>query len=87
MSKPKIELGDVVRDTITPFKGVVIAETNWLHGCRRLVVQPQALHEGKPIESQSFDEPQLTIVQKKNHVPERDPGGPRPEPTRAKAPR
>jgi hypothetical protein len=82
----RIELGDVVRDSITGFEGVVIADTSWLHGCRRLTVQPSALHDGRPVESCSFDELQLLLVRKSGHEPQRDAGGPRPEPSRAKAP-
>jgi hypothetical protein len=85
----RLELGDVARDTITGFEGVVIAETKWLHGCRRLMLQPRALHEGKPIDAVSFDEPQLAYVEIAcvDGVPVEgtaDTGGPRPEPRRGR---
>jgi hypothetical protein len=82
-----IELGDEVRDTITGFAGVVIGLTQWLHGCRRITVQPRELKDGKPIEAMSFDEPQLEVVKAAN-TPEpvkqerARTGGPRPEPQR-----
>lgn len=79
----EVQLGDVVRDSITTFEGVAIGITDWLNGCRRIIVQPRALHEGKPVEAINFDEPQLIMV-----TPVARPvmavrtGGPRPAPTR-----
>ncbi len=77
-----LNLGDVAKDTITGFVGVVVAQTTWLHGCRRFTLQPQGLFEGKPIDSQTFDEPQLTLVKAKTQKATTDGGGPRPEPRR-----
>lgn len=84
----QIALGDQVKDTITGFDGIVVAITNWLNGCRRITIQPKALHEGKPIESQTFDENQLSVV-KADAFKEgtHETGGPRPEPARPRAPR
>ena len=82
-----IKLGDIVRDTVSGFEGVVIAEHQWLHGCKRLSVQPQKLHDGKPIEAQCFDEPQLELVQARKVQGKRDTGGPRNEPSKPSAPR
>lgn len=78
----RIKLGQTARDTITGFEGVVVAETKWLHGCVRLTVQPREMKDGKPIESQTFDEPQLETVPKRKEKGTGDTGGPRPEPTR-----
>ena len=58
----KVGLGDVVRDTITGFEGVVCAKTEWLNGCVRVQVQPKQLREGKPIEAHTFDIEQLELV-------------------------
>jgi hypothetical protein len=77
-----IKLGDTARDTITGFEGVVVAETQWLHGCRRLTLQPKGLHEGKPIETSTFDEPQCVLVETDNPKRDISTGGPRPEPRR-----
>jgi hypothetical protein len=57
-----IELGDIARDTITGFTGVVIAKTDWLHSCCRITLQPKELKDGKPVEAQNFDEPQLELI-------------------------
>lgn len=77
-----INLGDEVEDTITGFTGVVIGVTKWLHGCRRLAVQPRELREGKPVDPVSFDEPQLRLVRPEVAAGTSDRGGPRPEPQR-----
>ncbi len=63
----RIELGWKVKDTITGFTGVAVAFYDYLHGCRRIEIQPTELHEGKPIAAQSFDEPQLKVVSRKVH--------------------
>jgi hypothetical protein len=80
-----IQLGDTARDTITGFEGVVIGISEWLYGCRRMIIQSKGLNEGKPIESQSFDEPQLVLVSALNPPqPVAATGGPRPTPTRGR---
>lgn len=81
-SQQSIHLGDTVRDTITGFEGVVIADTTWLNGCRRLMLQPPTLHDGKPIEAVSFDVEQLVLVKAKDAPAAKPHGGPHPEPTR-----
>ncbi len=74
-----IELGDEARDTVTGFTGVVISEHKWLHGCRRLTLQPRELKDGKPIDSHTFDEPQLELVRRAAAKGTDDTGGPRDE--------
>lgn len=62
----KINLGDKVKDSVTGFVGIAVGRTIWLHGCDRLVVQPEGVNkEGKLFENQTFDEPQLVVVKKK----------------------
>lgn len=87
--KPSIQLGDYARDRLTGFEGYVICESQWLYGCRRLTLQPTALHEGKAVESSTFAEPQVEIVTGKEPFSveisqPRKTGGPRPEPTRGR---
>lgn len=78
----RIELGDTARDTITGFKGVVIARTQWINNCDRLMLQPPVDKEGKVPEACSFDEPSLELVKAgPAHKPVKT-GGPRPEPRR-----
>ena len=75
-----INLGDAVRDEITGFTGVVAAKTEWLNGCVRFGVQSRNLVEGKPVEMQWFDEPQLKIIGKveEGQLISAVVGGPRP---------
>lgn len=68
VSRP-IRLGDRVKDRITGFTGIVICETTWLNGCRRFGLQPEKLHEGKPVEDRYFDEGQLVNVKADVHQP------------------
>lgn len=85
--------GDRVRDRISGLEGIVVGEHQWMFGCRRLSVQPDKLHEGKPIDNVTFDEPQLVLMQSAaftpaaveqapavaSSVPAARPGGPRNE--------
>lgn len=80
--KGETELGDIAKDTITGFQGVVIGITKWLHGCRRITIQPQSLKDGKPLEAHGFDEPQVKIIKKAAFAETADTGGPKPEPLR-----
>lgn len=60
----RINLGDLVKDSITSFTGIVVADTQWLHGCRRLNVQPRELDKDNKIQDlQSFDELQLVLIE------------------------
>ncbi len=57
-----IKLGDIAKDTITGFQGVVTARTRYLSNVDRLTLHPPAIKDGRPIESRSFDETQLERV-------------------------
>jgi hypothetical protein len=89
-----IGLGDRVRDRISGLEGIVIGITDWLYQCRRPIVQPTTLTDGKPTDSLSFDEPQLELLEKAafkvqvEEVAEPSPktGGPRATPTRRSDP-
>ena len=89
MSEVVVELGDSVKDTITGFSGVVVAITTWMYGCRRIIVQPKKVGaDGKPVDNQAFDEPQLKVTRRANVSDKtteqrRKKGGPRPLPTKA----
>lgn len=78
----KIELGDTVKDTITGFQGVAIAQYLYLNGCVRINIQPEELREGKPIEDQAFDIEQIQVVKKAKSKVVVPSGGPQPEPTK-----
>lgn len=57
----KIELGDLVKDELSKFKGIVNAIHIYLHGCVRMTV----VTTDKEPKSMTFDLPQLILVKKK----------------------
>lgn len=74
MATEQIELGDKAQDKITGFVGIVMGHTKWIHGCDRFTLQPLGLDkDGKPIEMRTFDEAQLSIVEKHAYVGDRPP--------------
>jgi hypothetical protein len=81
-----INLGDTAKDTITGYKGVVIAETNWLNGCRRLTIQSKEMKDGRPIDTVTFDVEQLELVSKAKISISRPGGGTRENISRSKDP-
>lgn len=84
----KINLGDKARDSVSGFAGVCVARTEWLNGCWRHTLQPQALDkDGKPQGTETFDEFQLELVEAKQvPVGSKETGGPRSEPARQRDP-
>ena len=75
-------IGKVVRDKVTGYQGIVTGRTTWLNGCARVIVQSQKLHEGKPVDSQWFDQPQVEIVDVKGLKRQSvKTGGPKPDPS------
>lgn len=56
------KLGQTVEDTVSGFKGVVIARTEWLNGCTRICVQPKVNEKGELPDAKDFDEPQLRAL-------------------------
>lgn len=70
-------LGDQVIDTVSGFKGVAVAEHNYLHGCCRMTVQPPVNEKGELPEDRTFDLPQLEIVEENvAEIGDRTVGGP-----------
>lgn len=70
-----IRLGAKVRDKVTGLTGIVVCRSEWLHGCVRIVVQPQELKDGKPVESSVFDEPSLEVIENVANVTPPPSGG------------
>ena len=79
-----IQLGDKVKDTVTGFKGIAVAITQWLNGCDRVTVQPQGLKkDGSVYDTYCFDVTQIEYCGRaKVKTGERDTGGPRPSPAK-----
>lgn len=60
-----IELGDLVKDKITNFEGIVVAIDIWLSGCKRIAVRSQKLNDlNKPLDLEWIDDCQLEIIEK-----------------------
>ena len=57
-----VGLGARVKDPISGLTGIAVSRTEFLYGCVRVGVQPEALHDGKPIDQVFVDEPQLEVV-------------------------
>lgn len=81
-----IELGDVARDTITGFEGLVTAHHKYITGCDRISMQSRILgSKGEPQLAQGFDLPYCELLEKaviKRIPAAAERGGPRDDPQR-----
>lgn len=78
MSK-EIKLGDKVKDSVTGFKGIAIAITEHLHGCKQIAIKPEGMDkDGKTYSAESFDLPQIELIEAKKVERKTDTGGPKP---------
>lgn len=63
----KFDYGDLVKDKITGFTGIVAGISQWGFKCVRIGVQSQVeKKDGIPIDPQWFDEYQLEVVKPKH---------------------
>jgi len=77
-----LKLGSRVKDTISGFTGILTARTEWLYGCIRVSIEPEVLHEGKPIEAQWFDEERVVELEAPIEItPSESTGGPQKDPS------
>ena len=60
-----VNLGDEVTDTVSGFKGIAVSRHSYLQGCDRISIQPSIDKNGKLMDSESFDEPQLKVLKTK----------------------
>lgn len=65
--KFKFDCGDLVRDSVTGFTGVVTNRTQWMNMCNTYSVQPVDLKDGRPQDPVGFDEPQLDLAKKDSY--------------------
>lgn len=88
MTTQRVQLGDEAQDTVSGFAGVCVARTEWLNGCWRMTLQPKGLDkDGKPQETQTFDDFQLEVTKPKvQPVGSKETGGPRDAPVRPRDP-
>lgn len=88
MTGQKFQNGDVVKDIVSGYVGMIVATTLWLNGCYRYTVQPREINKetGKPTDDCAFDEHQLILVKatafqaETKKATKHDTGGPRPTP-------
>ena len=71
MPKRRITLGEDVVDKITGFKGKVVADANYIFGCRQLWVQPPVDEKGSWVKPQWIDEPSLKLIKKPKSKPKK----------------
>lgn len=57
-----VNLGDKVKDPVTGLTGIVTGKTEWLWGCRTIVIQPAELKDGKPVDTVCLDEDRVEVV-------------------------
>lgn len=60
--KQPAQLGDEVKDSVSGFRGVVVAVTDWLNGCKRITVQPPIKKDGTLPGTETFDAEQINVV-------------------------
>jgi hypothetical protein len=59
----RIELGSLVKDSVTGFEGVVTGRSEYITGCAQILVQPPVKRNGEFVESRWFDEPRCVLKQ------------------------
>lgn len=58
----KFEMGEVLKDKVTGFQGVVMARTEYFTDCTHYGLCSQTLKDGKPIDWEWLDETRLIQV-------------------------
>ena len=72
----EFEIGDLVKDKITEFVGVVTSRTQLINNCNTYEVQSRELKDGVPQDPQHFDQAQLQAIFKGLHIFCQEKGGP-----------
>jgi hypothetical protein len=60
----KFNVGLLVKDKVTGFKGIIRVRAQYLTGCNRYGIQSQELKDGKPTDWVWFDEDELITLKK-----------------------
>jgi len=58
----KFELGEILKDRVTGFGGVVMGRTEYFTDCTHYGLCSQSLKDGKPMDWEWFDETRLVRV-------------------------
>jgi hypothetical protein len=80
---PSIDVGDLARDRVSGFEGIVTGRSVFLNGCARILITPRGLNDkGEPKEAHWFDDLQCERVQTNAYSlgPDRKTGGPQNDP-------
>jgi hypothetical protein len=72
----KFELGQKVKEKVTGYEGIIVTRSEHLYGCMVYAVKSEKLHDGKPIDSQWFDEGSLEVIGKGKTDHVKQGGGP-----------
>ena len=56
-----MKLGQIARDKITGFKGVLTGHANYLTGCDQYLLSPKCKEDGSHIDGRWFDEGRLEV--------------------------
>jgi len=64
----KFELGEILKDKITGFQGVVMGRTEYFTECTHYGLACQTLKDGKPMDWEWFDETRLAHVEGANVI-------------------
>ena len=81
MKRFKFNLGEILKDNVTGFKGAVMARSDYFTGCRHYGLQAQTLKDGKPLDWEWIDEVRLIRMKNAKKIlpePTKDNGGPAP---------
>lgn len=77
MTNFKFELGQIVKDKVTGFIGVVVCRSQYLTGCNRYAIQARIVTpEGKIPEWVYFDEDLMLVEGENINIEIKLPGGP-----------
>lgn len=64
------ELGDLCKDCISGYIGIVTAKSEYLFSSPTCLLQAEGLnHDGEPYKSQLFDEDSIIVVESQKVVP------------------
>ncbi len=66
--KKSPKLGQQARDTVTGYEGILIAEHEYVHGCKRWGIQAPMKADGTIPEDRLVDEPQLEVTKTKRVI-------------------
>ena len=78
--EPRFNLGDVVRDSLTSYKGTVVARVYYINGCIHVGVKSSELKDGAPLPSVWFNQDQVELLEETKQTERKSNGGPEEKP-------